>query len=157
MHLAGYLSSKAGNLISPAIIAPVTFLISCLISFATGTSWGTSAIVMPFALPLAVQLAGPGSDIPVIVFASVLTGAVFGDHCSPLSDTMILSSISSHSDYMDHFKTQLPYGILAMLVSLFIGFIPAAFGIPPLYTLPTGLLVMFLLVRLLGKKIISPA
>jgi Na+/H+ antiporter NhaC len=155
LHLANYLSSKTGHLISPSIIAPVSFLIACLISFATGTSWGTSAIVMPFALPLAVQLTGPESNIPVIVFASVLTGAVFGDHCSPLSDTMILSSISSHSDYMDHFKTQLPYGILAMAVSLFIGFIPAAFGVPPLYSLLTGLFVLFLLVRLIGKKIIS--
>jgi Na+/H+ antiporter NhaC len=155
MHLADYLSSKMGHLISPAIIAPATFLISCLIAFTTGTSWGTCAIVMPFALPLAVQLAGSQSNIPVIVFASVLTGAVFGNHTSPIADTMILSSVSAHSDYMDHFKTQLPYGLLAMGVALVIGFVPAAFGIPPLYSLLTGLLVLFLLVRLIGKKITS--
>lgn len=154
MQLANYLSSKAGGLISPAIIAPVTFLMSCLIAFTTGTSWGTCAIVMPFALPLAVQLAGPGSNIPVIVFASVLTGAVFGNHTSPIADTMILSSASSHSDYMDHFSTQLPYGLLAMVVSLVAGFIPAAFGVPPLYSLLAGFLVLYLLVRVIGKKVI---
>jgi len=154
MQLANYLSSKMGGLISPAIIAPVTFLISCFIAFTTGTSWGTCAIVMPFALPLAVQLAGPESNIPVIVFASVLTGAVFGNHTSPIADTMILSSVSSHSDYMDHFKTQLPYGLMAMAVSLVVGFVPAAFGVPPLYSLLAGLLVMFLLVRVIGKKVI---
>ncbi|HET6256493.1 MAG TPA: Na+/H+ antiporter NhaC family protein [Puia sp.] len=154
MQLANYLSSKAGHLISPSVIAPVTFLISCLIAFTTGTSWGTCAIVVPFALPLAVQMAGPGSDIPVIVFASVLTGAVFGNHCSPIADTMILSSVSSHSDYMDHFRTQLPYGIMAMVVSLVAGFVPAAFGVPPLLSLLAGLLVLFLLIRVIGKKVI---
>jgi Na+/H+ antiporter NhaC len=154
MHLADYLSSKMGGLISPSIIAPVTFLISCVIAFTTGTSWGTCAIVMPFALPLAVQLAGPESNIPVIVFASVLTGAVFGNHTSPIADTMILSSASSHSDYMAHFSTQLPYGLLAMAVSLVVGFIPAAFGVPPLYSLLAGLLVMFLFVRSIGKKVL---
>lgn len=154
MQLANYLSSKAGSLVSPSIIAPVTFLMACLIAFTTGTSWGTCAIVMPFALPLAVQLAGPGSNIPVIVFASVLTGAVFGNHCSPIADTMILSSASSHSDYMDHFKTQLPYGLVTMVVTLVVGFVPAAFGVPPLLSLSAGLLVMFALVRSIGKKVV---
>ena len=154
MQLANYLSSKAGGLISPSFIAPVTFLLACLIAFFTGTSWGTCAIVMPFALPLAVQLAGPGSNIPVIVFASVLTGAVFGNHTSPIADTMILSSASAHSDYMDHFKTQLPYGLMALAVSLVVGFVPAAFGVPPLYSLLAGSLVLFLLVRVIGKTVL---
>jgi len=154
MQLANYLSSKAGGLVSPSFIAPVTFLLACVIAFFTGTSWGTCAIVIPFALPLAVQLAGQDSNIPVIVFASVLTGAVFGNHTSPIADTMILSSASSHSDYMDHFKTQLPYGILAMVVCLVVGFVPAAFGVPPLYSLLAGLLVLFLFFRFAGKKVL---
>jgi Na+/H+ antiporter NhaC len=90
------------------------------VSFATGTSWGTFAIIIPVAVPLAFEFSG--GEVSTLVLATVAAsagGGVFGDHCSPLSDTTVLSSLGSACDHMDHVKTQLPYAlVVAALVSL---------------------------------------
>jgi tetracycline resistance efflux pump len=102
--------------LSPAAIAPVVFLVSCLIAFSTGTSWGTFAIMIPLAVPLAHLFnenpATAGVSIPLVVSA-VLGGGVFGDHCSPISDTSVVSSMASCSDHIDHVRTQIPYALVA--------------------------------------------
>ena len=107
----------------PAII----FIISAIMAFATGSSWGTFAICMPIALPLAFTFTG--GELGTLVYAcfgAVAGGGVFGDHCSPLSDTTVLSSTGSASDHIDHVQTQLPYalccGTLAVILYLVIGF-----------------------------------
>ena len=97
-------------------------------AFATGSSWGTFAICMPIALPLAFNMSGGElNPIVVAVFAAVAGGGVFGDHCSPLSDTTILSSMGSASDHLDHVKTQLPYALIcggiAVIGYLILGFV----------------------------------
>ena len=89
------------------------FAISCFIAFATGTSWGTFAIMIPIAVPMIALL--PGQD--GLLLAAVLGGGIFGDHCSPISDTTIISSMASGSDHIDHVKTQLPYAVLVAAVT----------------------------------------
>ena len=131
------------------IIPLVIFLIACLMSFATGTSWGTMGIITPLAIPVAYAL-NPAILIPTL--GSVLTGAIFGDHCSPISDSTILSSTGSGADHIDHVRTQMPYAILAAVVAAVFGFIPAGFGIPVWITIPVGLVVLILFVRFVGKS-----
>ena len=96
------------------------FLLACFMAFATGTSWGTFAVMVPIAIPLATTL---GESVPLFLSA-VLGGGVFGDHCSPISDTSIISSMAAASDHMDHVRTQIPYAMagagLAMIIYLII-------------------------------------
>jgi len=131
------------------IIPLVIFLISCLMSFATGTSWGTMGIITPLAIPVAYAL-NPAIVIPTL--GSVLTGAIFGDHCSPISDSTILSSTGAGADHIDHVRTQLPYSVLAAVVAAVFGFIPAGFGVPVWISIPVGLVVLILFVRFVGKS-----
>ncbi len=108
---------------APLFIIPVgMFLASCLVSFAMGTSWGTMAIGIPIAVPLGIAL----GIHPAIMTSTVLTGAIFGDHCSPISDTTVMSSMFSGSDHMDHVNTQIPYAILAGVTAA-IGYLLMAF------------------------------
>ena len=110
---ARYVVSVTEAWMAPALVPMVAFVISAFISFATGTSWGTYAIMVPIALPLAVQFSGDVlSSLSVATFAAVAGGGVFGDHCSPLSDTTVLSSLGSACDHIDHTRTQLPYAVV---------------------------------------------
>jgi Na+/H+ antiporter NhaC len=109
---ARYVVSVTESWMAPALVPTVAFVISAFISFATGTSWGTYAIMVPIALPLAVQFSGDVmSTLTAVTFAAVAGGGVFGDHCSPLSDTTVLSSLGSACDHIDHTRTQLPYAL----------------------------------------------
>ena len=109
----------------PAII----FIIAAIMSFATGTSWGTYAIVLPIAVPMAHHL---GVDM-IVTIGAVLSGGLFGDHCSPVSDTTILSSIGAECELMNHTWTQLPYAMMVAVVSL-AGYVAAAFFNTPVIT-----------------------
>ncbi|MFB3852734.1 MAG: Na+/H+ antiporter NhaC family protein [Vicinamibacterales bacterium] len=104
-----YVANLASATIHPALIIPLVFLIACLISFATGTSWGTFAIMIPIAVPLALKL---DLNLPLMVSA-VMGGGVFGDHSSPVSDTTLMASMASACDLIDHVNTQLPYTLTA--------------------------------------------
>ena len=104
-----YVSELARTWLSPGLVPFLVFLVTCFIAFSTGTSWGTFAIMIPIAVPMAQEM-----DANVLMaIAAVLGGGVFGDHCSPISDTTILSSLASATDHIDHVKTQLPYAGLA--------------------------------------------
>jgi Na+/H+ antiporter NhaC len=138
----------------PFLLPILLFLISCAVSFATGTSWGTMAIVLPNTVILAYTLgenfAGGPLGLTILSIGAVLEGSIFGDHCSPVSDTTIFSSMSTGSDHLDHVRTQMPYAILAMLVALLIGYLPAAaIGLHPAVSLVAGALTLvgFLLLR----------
>jgi Na+/H+ antiporter NhaC len=109
-----YVASEARGLVSPVMVPALTFLVSAFTAFSTGTSFGTFAIMMPVFLPVALTLGAPVA--PTI--AAVLGGGVFGDHCSPISDTTIISSMASASDHIDHVRTQLPYALLAGGIAL---------------------------------------
>ncbi len=109
LKVGEYLASFVGDYMQSAYIAAAIFIVSSIIAFATGTSWGTFSIMMPIAIPLAA-----GVDAPVALsMAAVISGGVFGDHCSPISDTTIISSMASGCDVGEHVRTQLPYALIA--------------------------------------------
>lgn len=137
----------------PAFLLPsIIFILGSIISFATGTSYGTMGILMPLAIPLAFALNADPSFL-IMNVGAVLTGAIFGDHCSPISDTTILSSMGSACDHIDHVKTQLSYAISVAVISIFFGYLPAGLGMPVIVTLPIGLLVVAGTVRFVGKPV----
>ncbi len=109
-----YVAHIAEKFLNPSLLPAVIFITSVFISFSTGTSWGTFAIMMPIAVPSAIAL---NSNLPLVI-ASVLSGGVFGDHSSPISDTTIVSSMASACDHLDHVETQLPYAITAAILAL---------------------------------------
>ncbi len=123
MGTGPYVAGLASATLHPALVIPLIFLIACFISFATGTSWGTFAIMMPIAVPLALSM-----DLNLALMVSaVMGGGVFGDHCSPVSDTTIVASMASACDHIDHVNTQLPYALtsagIALVLYLVIGLI----------------------------------
>ena len=127
LNTAQYIISSTQSWLTPGLLPMLTFLITGIVAFSTGTSWGTYAIMIPIAMPLAFNFSG--NEIGSIIYATVAAvagGGVFGDHCSPLSDTSILASTGAASDHIDHIKTQLPYslliGIITVVVYLIIGF-----------------------------------
>ncbi len=116
---AQYVISVTESWMTPTLLLALTFLICAFISFFTGTSWGTYAIMTPICVGLAFQLTGGAVNTVIYgTIAAVMGGGCFGDHCSPLSDTTILSSLASGSDHIDHVKTQLPYALTAAGVSV---------------------------------------
>ncbi len=160
IQTAEYVIAIAEDLLSPHFVPVLSFLIAGVIAFSTGTSWGTMAILTPIVIPLAYQLpladptidAGVQQGIFLSSIASILAGATFGDHCSPISDTTIMSSMASGADHIDHVRTQLPYALMAATISIFIGYIPIGFGFNNLASLLAGAAVIILLIRFAGKK-----
>lgn len=118
MKVGQYLASFIGDYLPSAYLPAAIFVLSAIIAFATGTSWGTFSIMLPIAVPLAV-----GLDAPVaLAMGAVISGGVFGDHCSPISDTTIISAMASGCSVQEHTRTQLPYALIsaAMALPLFI-------------------------------------
>jgi Na+/H+ antiporter NhaC len=113
MQTAAYVVSLTQGTMSPALLPVLAFIISGFVAFSTGTSFGTYAIMIPIVVPMAIQFGGGEvGSLVVLSFAAVAGGGVFGDHCSPLSDTTVLSSLGSACDHIDHTRTQLPYALV---------------------------------------------
>ncbi len=108
-----YIAKLVGGNVPSALIPAMLFLVGALISFSTGTSWGTFAILIPIGMPLAISLDLP----PSLLLAAILGGGVFGDHCSPISDTTAISAIASGCDLLEHVRTQLPYALLGGMIA----------------------------------------
>lgn len=146
LNAADVLTSMLRGNVSPVIFPLLVFISGALISFSTGTSWGTMGILMPLALPVAIGF-GDGEITPLVysAIAAVFSGAVFGDHCSPFSDTTIVSSISCGIEPMEHVRTQMPYALIASGVALLIGFLPVGLGFNPYLSLSCGAVVLFVL------------
>ncbi|MGH4121327.1 Na+/H+ antiporter NhaC family protein [Clostridium sp.] len=128
MGTANYIISLTESWLVPSLLPVLTFVLAAIIAFSTGTSWGTFAIVMPLSVPLAFIFTGNVvTPLVLATIAAVAGGGVFGDHCSPLSDTTVLASTGAASDHMDHVKTQLPYAltvaVAATVLYLIIGLI----------------------------------
>lgn len=119
---ANYLTHLLTGTISPAVMPALIFLVAAITAFSTGTSWGTFSIMMPIALALTASM---GLDIPLVI-AAVISGGIFGDHASPISDTTIISSMAAGCDHVEHVRTQLPYaligGVLAAVAFLAAGY-----------------------------------
>jgi len=146
--------------LSPFLLPTLTFIFSALIAFSTGSSWGTMAILYPMILPAGWLISteyGLDYDASMTIFyqvvSSILAGAVFGDHCSPISDTTILSSLACSCNHIEHVRTQLPYALTVGTVSIAFGTIPAAFGVSSFILFPVGIIIMYLVIKIFGKKI----
>ena len=155
-YLVDLLSQSTPKIVLPAAI----FILGSFISFSTGTSYGTMGILMPLAIPLASAvgmhsgLEGDALHAYMIVnISAVLTGAIFGDHCSPISDTTILSSMGAGCNHIDHVQTQMPYALAVCAISIFAGYFPTALGLSIWIVLPLGLLVTALVVRFVGQRV----
>ena len=151
LYVAGLIenSAKGLQMFLPAVI----FLIGCGLSFATGTSWGTFGILIPIVLRAFPWSAG--NPISIVCVAACMAGAVCGDHCSPISDTTIMSSAGAQCEHVNHVSTQLPYALTAAAVSA-VGYLLAGIfavkNIPPVVALPFAILFIIIVVMALGKK-----
>jgi Na+/H+ antiporter NhaC len=135
LNTADYLVGRLSGVLAPELLPGLIFLVAAGVSFSTGTSWGTMTILTPLCIPLVIQvthLGGMGeaaaNSVLLSSIASILSGAVFGDHCSPISDTTIMSSMASNSDHIDHVRTQLPYALSVGLIVIVLGYTPTALG-----------------------------
>ncbi|HCK14785.1 TPA: sodium:proton antiporter, partial [Candidatus Poribacteria bacterium] len=148
LRTGDFLGATVSNVISPVWFPTIIFVVAALTSFATGTSWGTMAILIPIATPIAFGLDGSTYGITTIIcLGAVLDGSIFGDHCSPISDTTIMSSISCSCDHIHHVRTQLPYSLTVAGLAIIFGYLPATFRFPPwfLITCATGVIVLIFL------------
>ncbi|MFO7940436.1 MAG: Na+/H+ antiporter NhaC family protein [Bacteroidales bacterium] len=160
LHTADFISQSlvAVNM-GPMFVPAFTFILGALVAFSTGSSWGTMAILYPLILPASWLIAqndgfnhAESLQIFYNVVSSVLAGSVLGDHCSPISDTTILSSLASSCNHIEHVRTQLPYALTVGGVSIFIGTLPSALGVSSFILFPAGFLVLFLIVYFFGKQ-----
>jgi Na+/H+ antiporter NhaC len=162
MLTGSYLVEICRDVLPPSLLPLLVFLLAAGISFATGTSWGTMAILFPVAIPMACVFIGEGGVSPeraapilYATIAAILSGATFGDHCSPISDTTILSSMASSCDHIDHVRTQIPYALTVAGVAAFLGYLPVGFGIPVYVSLAVGVVVLTAVVYLVGRPVAS--
>ena len=161
MHTAEFVSQLLLQWsLSPVLVPMLTFILAALIGFSTGTSWGTMAILYPLILPASWMLCidegmTVAATMPLFynVVASVLAGAVMGDHCSPISDTTIMSSLASGCDHLQHVSTQMPYALTVGSVAMLIGVLPTSLGLPSWTAFLLGLAVLAIIVRFVGKKV----
>lgn len=158
---ADYVVQHLSDAIKPELLPVLVFLLAAVTAFGTGASWGTMAILVPLVVPLCWALLvanGQTADLHILYssIACVLTGAVWGDHCSPISDTTVLSSIASGCDHVEHVRTQLPYALSVGVVSILLGTLPSAFGLSPFICMILGGITLFVLLKKLGRPAGQP-
>lgn len=155
-YLVNLLSDQVSLIVLPAIV----FILGGFISFSTGTSYGTMGILMPLVVPLAYAVGGVNDLVDgelhqymIMSIGAVLTGAIFGDHCSPISDTTILSSMGAGCEHLDHVSTQMPYAFAVGVATIALGYIPVALGLNVWITLLIGCAGMFVILKIIGTKV----
>jgi Na+/H+ antiporter NhaC len=158
LKTADFLVSILGDSLPTFVLPAMVFILAAATAFATGSSWGAMGILFPLAMPLtwAVMMAqgqtGPEHmHILYSSIAAILAGAVWGDHCSPISDTTILSSLASGCDHIEHVRTQLPYALTVGGTAILFGSIMTALGSPWWLGIGIGLVVLWLILRFYGK------
>ena len=149
---AQYLVEALNGAIPAFLLPSLIFVLGAVISFSTGTAYGTMSILMPLAIPLAYKI-NPEMSFVIVSTSAVLTGAIFGDHCSPISDTTILSSMGAGCNHIDHVKTQMWYALFVAAITILFGYIPAGFGLPIYIVLPMSCVALFIGVMIFGKKV----
>ena len=147
-YLVTLLSASLPKFLLPSVI----FILGAIISFATGTAYGTMGILMPLAIPLAHAIS-PDMTYIVMSTSAVLTGAIFGDHCSPISDTTIMSSMGAGCDHIAHVKTQMWYAIFVAILTVVFGYIPVGLGLPIYIVLPLAVIGLVIITYFLGKPV----
>lgn len=148
-YLVGVLSGTLPAFIVPSLI----FVLGAIISFSTGTAYGTMSILMPLAIPLGWAVSSGDMSFTIVCTSGVLTGAIFGDHCSPISDTTILSSMGTSCNHIDHVRTQIFYSVFVAAIAILLGYLPAGLGVPWYICIPVGIVAMFIGLRVLGEKV----
>jgi len=164
LRTADFLVSVLGDTLPVQLVPFIVFVLAAFTAFATGSSWGSMGILVPLVIPLTWAVmkvngySGP-DDMHILYssIASVLAGSVWGDHCSPISDTTILSSMASGCDHIEHVRTQMPYALLVGVVSIGIGSIPVAFGMPWWLGLLLGAALLYTILLVVGKAPAQPA
>jgi Na+/H+ antiporter NhaC len=161
MHTADFITQVFEQNDIPYWTVPaITFILAGFVAFSTGSSWSTMALVYPIILPaswaLCMQAGFDDPDAMLIFYntvSAVLAGSVLGDHCSPISDTTILSSLASGCNHIDHVRTQIPYALTVGGIAVVFGTIPTALGFPPLLAFLLGMGAIVLVIELVGKKV----
>lgn len=160
LHTADYLVSVLGDALPPGVVPAIVFVLAAATAFATGSSWGTMGILMPLVVPLVWAILDQNgmtdpSHYHVLYSAvsCVLAGSVWGDHCSPISDTTILSSMASGCDHIEHVRTQLPYALSVGTVAILFGTLPAGFGMPWWVGLIVGGGLLYGMLRVVGTPV----
>ena len=163
LKTADFLVSVLGDALPTFVLPAMVFVLAAATAFATGSSWGAMGILFPLAMPLtwAVMVAhgqaGPEHmHILYSAISSILAGAVWGDHCSPISDTTILSSLASGCDHIEHVRTQLPYAMTVGAVAIMFGSIMTALGSPWWLGISIGLVILWLILKFYGKPSYAP-
>ncbi len=158
LNTATYLADLLGDQLAPGWLPAVAFLLSAAVSFATGTSYGTMGLLIPLFAALACQMLDTGPQVPLddtillATIGSVLAGSIFGDHCSPISDTTVLSSAASQCDHLQHVATQMPYALTVGGITLVLGCIPIGFGVNVWVCLALQAIGIVAVVRLVGRR-----
>jgi Na+/H+ antiporter NhaC len=160
LHTADFLIASLGETIPASALPAAIFVLAAFTAFSTGSSWGAMGILLPLVLPLCWAIMGSqsltsGGDYAVLYasVSGVLAGAVWGDHCSPISDTTVMSSLSAGCDHIEHVRTQLPYAVLAGAAALLFGTIPTSLGLPWWVGMLLAATVTALGLRLLGQPV----
>ena len=160
LHTADFLIASLGDTLPATMLPATVFVLAAFTAFSTGSSWGAMGILLPLVLPLswAIMAANGQSDpqYHYLLYSSVsgvLAGAVWGDHCSPISDTTVMSSLSAGCDHIEHVRTQLPYALLAGATALLVGTVPTSFGLPWWVGMLGAAAVTALGLRLLGEPV----
>jgi Na+/H+ antiporter NhaC len=160
LSTAAYVAEFLSGTLDPRLLPALVFLAATGIAFGTGTSWGTMGLLIPLAVPAAVRLTQESGLDPATAHAvflgataAVLSGAILGDHCSPISDTTVLSSMASGCDHVDHVRTQLPYALTVGGVAVVCGYVPEALGVSPWICLLLGAAAVGVIVRFAGRPV----
>lgn len=155
-YLTGVLQDTLPLWSLPALVT----IVAAAVAFATGSSWGTMAILFPVVIPLAVSMgAGASFDggghytILLGAISSIMAGSIFGDHCSPISDTTVMSSLAASCDHIDHVRTQLPYALVVGVVAVLVGDVASALGLPPWLSILIGLGLLYGVLRTIGRSV----
>ncbi|MEC8956556.1 MAG: Na+/H+ antiporter NhaC family protein [Pseudomonadota bacterium] len=158
LHTADYLVSILADSLPAQMVPATVFALSAITAFTTGTSWGTLGILMPLVVPLCwavMQVNGMATPEHMhILYSAIacnLAGAVWGDHCSPISDTTVLSSMASGCDHIEHVRTQMPYALLVGFVAIIIGTVPGAYGLSPIISILLGGVILIGILNYFGK------
>jgi len=163
LNTAGFFIELTSGYLSASWMPMLAFVLAGFVSFATGSSWSTMGILMPLFISLTYHLIlgseeatftlqiDPNHHLLLATIGAVLAGAIFGDHCSPISDTTIISSAAAGCDHLDHVSTQLPYALTVGIISLVFGYIPVGLGYSPVIMLPLGVLILYVIVQFYGR------
>ncbi len=150
---AAFLTSILENAVPKFLLPSLIFILGSVISFSTGTSYGTMGILMPLAIPIGYAIGNGDPTYTMVCISAVLTGAIFGDHCSPISDTTILSSMGAGCNHINHVKTQLPYAVFVGTITIVFGYLPAGFGVPLIAIFPMSIIAIIVGLLLIGEKV----